>query len=115
MPGMSIHVVDVSSGQVAAGMQVEVWRLDPEEPLCAGRISPTGVMDAPRLAARLPPGPYEVRLHVADFFRSRATPLPRVPFLDVVSFRFGIDDAEQHYHLPMKLTAWGLSCFRGGA
>jgi 5-hydroxyisourate hydrolase len=41
--------------------------------------------------------------------------LPEVPFLDEVSYRFGIADPRQHYHLPMKLTPWGYSCFRGGA
>jgi 5-hydroxyisourate hydrolase len=38
-----------------------------------------------------------------------------VPFLDVVTYRFGIDDPDAHYHLPMKVTPWGYSCFRGGA
>jgi len=38
-----------------------------------------------------------------------------VPFLDVVSYRFGIAEPEAHYHLPMKCTPWGYSCFRGGA
>ena len=41
--------------------------------------------------------------------------LPAVPFLDVATFRFGIADADQHYHMPFKLTPWGYSCFRGGA
>ena len=45
----------------------------------------------------------------------RSPALPYVPFLDVVSYRFGIADPEQHYHLPMKVTPWGFSCFRGGA
>jgi 5-hydroxyisourate hydrolase len=38
-----------------------------------------------------------------------------VPFLDVLIYRVGLDDVCQHYHLPFKLTAWGVSCFRGGA
>jgi 5-hydroxyisourate hydrolase len=41
--------------------------------------------------------------------------LPSPPFLDVVTYRFGISDPEQHYHLPFKCTPWGYSCFRGGA
>jgi 5-hydroxyisourate hydrolase len=41
--------------------------------------------------------------------------LPAVPFLDVVTYRFGISDPAQHYHLPFKCTPWGYSCFRGGA
>ena len=38
-----------------------------------------------------------------------------VPFLDIVAYRFGLADPEAHYHLPMKCTPWGYSCFRGGA
>jgi 5-hydroxyisourate hydrolase len=38
-----------------------------------------------------------------------------VPFLDVVTYRFGIADPQAHYHLPFKCTPWGYSCFRGGA
>ena len=41
--------------------------------------------------------------------------LPAVPFLDVVTYAFGIADPAQHYHLPFKLTPWGYSLFRGGA
>ena len=53
--------------------------------------------------------------HVAAFYRAVGLTLPKVPFLDVVTFRFGIDDPDAHYHLPMKVTPWGYSCFRGGA
>ena len=41
--------------------------------------------------------------------------LPLVPFLNVVTFDFGVDDPQQRYHLPMKCTPWDYSCFRGGA
>lgn len=41
--------------------------------------------------------------------------LPEPAFLDLLVYRFGIADTGQHYHLPFKLTAWGVSCFRGGA
>ena len=45
----------------------------------------------------------------------KCSALPAVPFLDVVTYRFGIADPQQHYHLPFKCTPWGYSCFRGGA
>jgi 5-hydroxyisourate hydrolase len=115
MPGMSIHVVDVSRGVVAVGMRVEVRLLNPPRLLCAGRIAASGVLEDAALAARLEPGVYEAHFHVADFYRQAGVALPSIPFLDVVTMRFGIDDPLQHYHLPMKLTPWGLSCFRGGA
>jgi 5-hydroxyisourate hydrolase len=89
--------------------------LQPPGLLVAGRISAHGQLEDARLGARLPRGTYEGRFHVAAWYRAAGVGLPAVPFLDVAVFRFGIDDPEQHYHLPMKLTPWGLSCFRGGA
>jgi len=115
MPGMSIHVVDVARGRIATGMRVEVHGDNPPRLLAEGRISPSGTLDDATLASQVSPGAYEVRFHVAEFYRRAGVELPAVPFLDIAVFRFGIDDPQQHYHLPMKLTPWGLSCFRGGA
>lgn len=110
MPGISIHVMDVSRGMVADGMRVEVRRSG--QPVAGGETSDKGVLEVDR---RLAPGFYEAIFHVADWYRSQGVHLPEVPFLDVVTFRFGISDQEQHYHLPFKCTPWGYSCFRGGA
>jgi len=115
MPGLSIHVVDVTQGRVATGMHVEVHAVDPPSLLCAGPVAASGSLESPALTSRLDAGVYEARFKVADFYRSVGVALPPVPFLDVAVFRFGISNPEQHYHLPMKLTPWGLSCFRGGA
>ncbi|MSQ54097.1 MAG: hydroxyisourate hydrolase [Betaproteobacteria bacterium] len=113
MPGISIHVVDVSRGLVAAGMKVEVLR--DGQRVAAGSISAKGLLEDAALAATLPAGHYEALFHVADYYRSAGVALPAAPFLDVVTYRFGIDDPRQHYHLPFKCTPWGYSCFRGGA
>src|SRR5690349_12934354 len=117
MPGMSIHVVDVSRGIVAAGMRVEVFALDGEvrRLLARGVISANGTLDESALDAVLSAGAYESVFHVGDYYRAAKVPLPSVPFLDVVTYRFGIADPRQHYHLPFKCTPWGYSCFRGGA
>jgi 5-hydroxyisourate hydrolase len=97
-------------------MRVEVFALAPSRTRIAdARVSPSGVVDDPALTARFPPGPYEALLHVADYCRRAGIAVPDVPFLGVVTYRFGIADPEQHYHLPFKLTPWGYSCFRGGA
>ncbi len=116
--GISIHVVDVASGSVAAGLEVRLERLEGEgrELICAGHIGASGLLEElAELWDRCRPGVYEVRLQVADFYRKRGMQLPELPFLDEVVYRFGTAYAKQHYHLPFKLTAWGLSCFRGGA
>ena len=118
MPGISIHVVDVARGIVAQGLVVRVDRLDGERrtTIAQAPVGASGSVDelAP-LADSFPAGVYEATFFVGDYQRQRGEPLPSVPFLDVVPYRFGIADACQHYHLPFKMTAWGFSCFRGGA
>lgn len=115
--GISIHVVDVSRGVVASSMRVEVFAAGSTRTfLCAGVISAKGVLDdAVLMSAVMQPGYYEAVFHVADYYRAAGIALPALPFLDVATYRFAIGDTRQHYHLPMKVTPWGYSCFRGGA
>ena len=118
MTGASIHVVDVSRGVVAAGMQVELHAIGVGgklELLAKGATDATGLLNRPELSKPFVPGGYVAVFHVADFYRAQGIALPTVPFLDVVRFDFGIAEPAQHYHLPFKCTPWGYSCFRGGA
>lgn len=145
MPGISIHVVDVSRGVVAAGLRVELVRCAADAPgalnapfgptamtapaapepastanasaglIADGPVGANGLLESVALQATFSPGWYEARFHVADYYRRTGVPLPGVPFLDVVFYRFGVDNPQQHYHLPFKMTPWGYSCFRGGA
>jgi 5-hydroxyisourate hydrolase len=116
MPGMSIHVVDVSRGVVAAGMEVEVYAAGAgsRQRLAAGRIGATGTLADAALDRRLAAGMYEAVFHVSAYYAAHGIAQGAVPFLDIVTYRFGIADPEAHYHLPMKCTPWGYSCFRGG-
>ena len=113
--GLSIHVVDVSRGIVATGMRIELFQCEPRTLIASGAISARGTLDDPALDTRMIPGMYEAVFHVAQYYRETGHALPEIPFLDVISYRFGIADSSQHYHLPMKMTPWGYSCFRGGA
>src|SRR5262245_48698759 len=118
MPGISIHVVDVSRGVVASGMKVELYAVGGGGEcrlVASGAISDSGVLTDGALSRRFEPGHYEARFHIADFYRAATGATATVPFLDVVCYRFGIADSDAHYHLPMKCTPWGYSCFRGGA
>ena len=103
-------MVDVSRGVVGAGMRIEL--LQNGKRVLEGKASAKGLLE---VADRVEPGAYEALFHVADWYRQQGVPLPQVPFLDVVTYRFGIADPAQHYHLPFKCTPWGYSCFRGGA
>ncbi len=116
MPGLSIHVVDVARGTVAAGMRAELFALAADgarRPIARGALSRKGTLDDPALDAALAAGTYEAVLHVGDYYREVGVPLPPIPFLDVVAYRFGIADPSEHTHLPFKFTPWGYSCFRG--
>ncbi len=122
MQAVSIHIVDVANGVVATGMRVEIARLDDTNgsgtwtDIVAGTVGRNGVVDGIEGRERLfDIGVYELRLHVADYYGARGTVLPQPAFMEVQTFRFGIADLSQHYHLPVKLTPWGLSCFRGAA
>jgi len=113
MPGMSIHVVDVSRGIVATGMRVELHSVNAL--VASGQIGTSGLLDHPALKERFGAGAYQAVFHVADYYRKTGVPLPSRPFLYVVHYDFAVDQPDQHYHLPFKCTPWGYSCFRGGA
>ena len=113
--GVSLHVVDIASGRAAQGLRVSIAVVG-GVPIAEGTLDDRGQW--PELAAlseRFAVGVYEVRLQVAQFYRQLGSDLPDVPFIDELVYRFGIGDAQAHYHLPFKITAWGVSCFRGGA
>ncbi len=114
MKPVSIHVVDIANGRVARGMRVELLRLgESPETVVDGPVANNGLVEDMERSDRFEPGLYEVRLHVADYYRKLGTSLPEPPFVDVQVFRFGLADVSQHYHLPVKLTPWGMSLFRG--
>ena len=119
--GISIHCVDVASGRLAVGLQVEVVRLGPDglpqgDLLAQGQVGSNGLLQHPALMSdAITAGGYEVRFLVGDFYRTQGSAPAGAVFLEVVPYRFHIADPVQHYHLPFKFTAWGFSLFRGGA
>jgi 5-hydroxyisourate hydrolase len=118
MPGVSIHIVDVARGRVAEGMRVALYALGDDDQarlVAEGQTSRRGLFEDSALDATFPAGRYRAVFHVGAYYRAQTVPLPDVPFLDVVTYDFGIADSAQHYHLPFKCTPWGYSCFRGGA
>lgn len=96
------------------GMRVEIARLSPAPaPVATGLLGANGMLDAPMVTDTLPAGTYEALFHAGAFFAGANLGLTDPPFLDLVPFRFTIADPRQHYHLPLKITPWGFSLYRG--
>ena len=116
--GLSTHVLDTMHGTPAAGMQVELYRIDD-----AGQAQPVRSLvlnadgrnaDGPLFDnASLKPGRYRLVFEVAAYFRAKGITLPEPPFIDRVPLDFGIADAAQHYHVPLLCTPWSYSTYRG--
>ena len=116
MGHLSTHVLDTANGCPAAGMQVTLQRLDSEGPttLRCLTLDTDGRSDGPLLdAAAMAVGRYCLLFEVAAYFRGRGAVLPEPPFLDVVRLDFGIADAAGHYHVPLLVSPWSHSTYRG--
>ncbi|MBS1157862.1 MAG: hydroxyisourate hydrolase [Proteobacteria bacterium] len=116
MGRLTTHVLDTAHGQPAAGMQFTLNRIagDVATPLLAGITNADGRCNGPLLeGAALLPGVYELVFAAADYFRNRGVELPEPPFLDHISLRFGIADAASHYHVPLLVSPWAYSTYRG--
>jgi 5-hydroxyisourate hydrolase len=115
MGRLTTHVLDTATGQPAAGLRLELWALEPEPRfLKAATTNADGRVDAPLLAdEEFAGGVYELRFFVGEYLQIHGIALPRPAFFDVVPIRFGIADAGQHYHVPLLLSPYGYSTYRG--
>jgi 5-hydroxyisourate hydrolase len=117
MARLSTHVLDTSRGLPAAGVVVELHVLETaggRTPLKTAVTNADGRTDAPLLAGeRLNIGMYELTFHAGDYFRRCGVTLPAPPFLDTVVIRIGIADDEGNYHVPLLLSPYGYSTYRG--
>ncbi|PWW48869.1 hydroxyisourate hydrolase [Melaminivora alkalimesophila] len=114
--GLSTHVLDTMHGCPAAGMAVTLYSTQGEAATLVKRVvlNHDGRTDAPLFAdAQLRPGSYRLCFEVAQYFRARGVELPEPPFLDVVRLDFGIAHADQHYHVPLLVSPWSYSTYRG--
>ena len=113
---LSTHVLDTHRGKPAEGVAFELHMLSGSRAdlVTAGATNADGRTDAPLIAGRpLPIGTYELRFAVGDYFKARGVTLSDPPFLDVVPLRFSIAEPEGHYHVPLVVTPWSYSTYRG--
>lgn len=116
MGKLTTHVLDTANGIPAARMRYALYRLvdDRRERLAEGATNADGRAAAPLLEGHgLLPGIYELEFDAADYFRDRGTALPDPPFAGTVLLRFGISDAQGHYHVPLLVSPWSWSTYRG--
>lgn len=116
MGKVTTHVLDTARGMPASGLAVEVWRdVDGSwSKLKDAKTNEDGRLDSPAIAdAELAVGTYEIRFHVAAYFHAAEMDLPEPPFLDIVPVRFGVADADAHYHVPLLVSPFGYSTYRG--
>jgi 2-oxo-4-hydroxy-4-carboxy-5-ureidoimidazoline decarboxylase len=114
---LSTHVLDTHSGKPAAGVDITLWELSqigPERLIVRATTNSDGRTDQPLIVGRpLPVGIYELRFATAAYYTARGVALTEPPFLDVVPIRFAIAEPEGHYHVPLAMTPWSYSTYRG--
>ena len=116
MARLSTHVLDTARGQAAAGLKVELHRIEGGARIhcLTVRTNADGRTDLPLLSGeRIPSGRYEITFAAGDYFRALGMTLPDPPFLDEVVVRFGIADAGANYHVPLLVSPYGYSTYRG--
>lgn len=106
MTSLSTHVLDVEHGQPAAGFRVLLH--DDGHVLAEGVTNADGRV--PRLADDLEPGIYRLTFQVADYMARQQRP---APFLQQVSLSFRISPGDQHHHVPLLLSAYACTSYRG--
>ena len=115
--GLSTHVLDTMHGCPAAGMAVELFAITPAGATSLKRFA---LNDDGRFSGGLVLGPaelqagnYRLLFAVGDYFRGRGVALPQPAFLDQVPLDFGVADPALHYHVPLLVSPWSYSTYRG--
>lgn len=115
MGRLTTHVLDTAHGKPGAGIAVIVHRLDGGRREVARAVTNhDGRCDQPLLeGAALEAGQYEIVFAAGDYFRTLGLDLPEPPFVDEVALRFGVAHPDQHYHVPLLVSPWSYSTYRG--
>ncbi len=113
---LTTHVLDTAHGCPAAGLTVELWRLDGARRQLLTRVQTTsdGRTATPLLAdTMMVAGIYELVFAVGAYFTACRVSVADPPFLDQVPVRFGLSDPTAHYHVPLLVSPWAYSTYRG--
>ncbi|RCI76903.1 hydroxyisourate hydrolase [Brucella anthropi] len=117
MGKLSTHVLDTAHGSPAAAMRVELYRIGVNgapELIKRTVTNLDGRTDAALLSGdELRTGIYELQFHVAEYFEGRGAAQANPPFLDLIPIRFAIADVDGNYHVPLLVSPWSYSTYRG--
>jgi 5-hydroxyisourate hydrolase len=115
MGRLTTHVLDLATGRPAQGLAVELYRLDGGEHLITSAITNAdGRLDQPILSGEaMIKGVYELRFQAGAYLAAAGHVVTDPPFLDLVPLRFGLADPSAHYHVPLLLSPYGYSTYRG--
>jgi 5-hydroxyisourate hydrolase len=116
MGRLTTHVLDAAHGRPGNDIRIELFRVEGErlEKIVETHTNDDGRCDAPLLEGEgYRSGVYQLHFHAGDYYRARGLELPAHAFLDVVVVRVGIDAGQAHYHVPLLLSPYSYSTYRG--
>ena len=115
MTKLTTHVLDVYSGKPGKGILVELFYINNSErkKISSIKLNDDGRTNSPLVEGEMfVKGKYELVFYIGDYFKNKLL-ANDLPFLDDVVVRFGISDPSQHYHVPLLVSPWSYSTYRG--
>jgi 5-hydroxyisourate hydrolase len=116
MGRLTTHVLDAAHGCPGSELKIELYRIEGAQMELLNSVvtDHDGRCDAPLLQGDdYRSGVYQLHFHAGDYYRARGVELPEHAFLDVVVLRFGIDAEQEHYHVPLLISPYSYSTYRG--
>jgi 5-hydroxyisourate hydrolase len=117
MTGLTTHVLDTALGKPAEGLTIDLYRLEGDARVHLKTLTTNAdgrVDGGPILVDKsFRIGTYELIFYAGDYLRRTGAPLTDPAFLDLVPIRFGISDVTAHYHVPLLISPYGYSTYRG--
>ncbi len=119
---LTTHILDTSAGKPAADVSIDLFKVEQGAPdgaekatkLRNSRTNTDGRCDAPLLSGdEFIAGEYELVFYIGDYFDNLGLRLPEPKFIDVVVIRFGVADNNSDYHVPLLVSPFGYSTYRG--
>jgi len=119
---LTTHILDTSAGKPAADVRIDLFKIEPDAPekeqkttkLRTSQTNADGRCDEPLLKeGEFLTGEYELVFYIGDYFDDIGLRLPEPKFIDVVVIRFGVADNNSDYHVPLLVSPFGYSTYRG--